>query len=63
MVPLRFPSRSGRKQVLEVMESRALGPGQALHLVRVGDRVMVLAVHGGGCTLLETRPLSEMASS
>ena len=40
---------------MEVLESRALAPGQALHLVRMADRVMVLASHAGGCTLLESR--------
>jgi flagellar biogenesis protein FliO len=53
----------GRKhsgKVMEVIESRALCPGHALHLVRIADRVMALATHSGGCTLLEARPLSEM---
>jgi flagellar biogenesis protein FliO len=51
-------TRSGK--VMEVIESRALCPGHALHLVRVADRVMALATHSGGCTLLEARPLGEL---
>ena len=51
-------ARSGR--LLEVVESRGLGPGHALHLVRVGDRVLALATHSGGCTLLDTRPWAEV---
>ena len=51
-------SRPGR--VLEVIESRALAPGHTLHLVRVADRVLALATHSGGCTLLEARPWSEV---
>jgi flagellar biogenesis protein FliO len=51
-------SRPGR--FMEVIESRALAPGHTLHLVRVADRAMALATHGGGCTLLEARPWSEV---
>jgi flagellar biogenesis protein FliO len=51
-------ARSGK--VMEVIESRALCPGHALHLVRVADRVLALATHAGGCILLETRPLGEL---
>jgi flagellar biogenesis protein FliO len=53
--------RAGR--VMEVIESRTLGPGHALHLVRVADRVFALATHSGGCTLLEARPWSEVRQS
>jgi flagellar biogenesis protein FliO len=48
---------------MEVIESRTLGPGHALHLVRVADRVFALATHSGGCTLLEARPWSEVRQS
>ena len=51
-------ARAGR--VMEIIESRGLGPGHTLHLVRVADRVMALETHGGGCTLLEARPWSEL---
>jgi flagellar biogenesis protein FliO len=51
-------ARGGK--LLEVLESRVLGPGHALHLVRVADRVIALATHSGGCTLLETRPWDEV---
>jgi len=47
-------------QMMEVIESRTLGPGHTLHLVRVADRAMALATHGAGCTLLEARPWSEV---
>jgi flagellar biogenesis protein FliO len=52
--------RGGRAIYLEVIESKGLGPGHTLHLVRVADRVMALATHGAGCTLLEARPWSEL---
>ena len=56
--------RRGRPgRVMEVIESRTLGPGHALHLVRVADRIFALATHNGGCTLLEARPWSEVRQS
>ena len=54
-------SRPGR--LMEVIESRTLAPGHTLHLVRVADRVLALATHSGGCTLLEARPWSEVRQS
>ena len=56
--------RRGRPgRVMEVIESRTLGPGHALHLVRIADRVFALATHNGGCTLLEARPWSDVRPS
>lgn len=54
-------ARSGK--VLEVIESRALSPGHTLHLIRIADRVMALATHSGGCTLLETRLWAELRAA
>ena len=51
-------SRPGR--LMEVIESRTLAPGHTLHLVRIADRVLALATHNGGCTLLEARPYSDV---
>jgi flagellar biogenesis protein FliO len=50
-------------QMMEVIESRTLGPGHTLHLVRVADRVMALATHAGGCTLLEARSWRDLKQS
>jgi flagellar biogenesis protein FliO len=47
-------------RMIDVIESRTLAPGHTLHMVRLADRVMALATHGGGCTLLESRPFSEL---
>jgi flagellar biosynthetic protein FliO len=41
---------------LEVIERVALAPQHALTLVRCGDRALLLALHSGGCTLLERLP-------
>jgi flagellar biogenesis protein FliO len=51
-------ARPGR--LMEIIESRPLGPGHTLHLVRVADRVMALATHNGGCTVIDSRPWSEV---
>lgn len=48
--------RARPNQMMEIIESRSLGSGHALHLVRIADRAVALATHHGGCTLLETRP-------
>ncbi len=46
--------------LLESSERLTLTPQHAIHLVRLGDRAMVVAVHSGGCTLLESRPWQEL---
>jgi flagellar biogenesis protein FliO len=51
-------ARPGR--VMDVIESRTLAPGHTLHLVRIADRVLAVATHNGGCTLLEARQYSDM---
>jgi flagellar biogenesis protein FliO len=45
-----------RKQAgrLEPIERVALSPQHALHLVRFGDRALLVATHAGGCSLLES---------
>jgi len=49
----RLPRRSflGPRR-MEVVERVALGPHHALHLVRVGDRTMVVATAPSSCQLL-----------
>ena len=54
-------ARPGR--VMQLLESRSLAPGHTLHLVRIADRVLALATHNGGCTLLEARPWSDVQQS
>ncbi len=41
---------------LSSVERLALSPHHAVHLVRLGDRCLVVAVHAGGCTLLDSLP-------
>ena len=52
-------NRKAGTRILNVVESRPLAPGQSLHLVRVGERGVVLASHGAGCTLIESRRWEE----
>jgi flagellar biogenesis protein FliO len=61
LVALRRNGRAGwsgigRKPAgrLAVVERLTLGPQHTLHLVRFGGRVLLVAAHAGGCTLLET---------
>ncbi|MGH9721647.1 MAG: flagellar biosynthetic protein FliO [Bryobacteraceae bacterium] len=48
-----------RPRSLELIESRALGPGHTLHMVRICDRMVVLAAHAGGCTVIESGKWNE----
>ncbi len=40
--------------MLEKLERLSLSPQHTLHLVRVGDRTVLLMIHASGCTLLES---------
>ena len=48
---------------LEAIERLPLTAQHALHLVRVADRAVLVAVHGAGCTMLESRPWEEVAET
>jgi flagellar biosynthetic protein FliO len=47
-----FRRSSGKR--LESLERLALGPHQTLHLVRMGNRALLLAASPSGCSLLDT---------
>jgi flagellar biogenesis protein FliO len=38
---------------MQLMEKLSLAPGHSLHLVRVGDRTLLVALSPGSCALLE----------
>ena len=62
LAQFRFRAPRGRKRkVLERLERLPLSPQHSLYLVRIGDRVVVLAAHSAGCTLLDCRPARELA--
>ena len=52
--------KSSRYSVLELIESRGLGPGHAVHLIRVADRAVVLTVHPAGSSVVDSRPWREI---
>ena len=60
--PAGFGMRS-RGRLLELVDRRVLGAGHAVYLLRVADRALVVAAHGSGCTLLESRPWAELETA
>ena len=60
---LAVPAGGGRgpsRRIAEKIGRLRLGPQHSLELVRLADRVLVVAVHGSGCTLLETLDWAEI---
>ncbi len=54
LLPVSGARRSGRR--MQAVERIALSPRHSLHLVRVGDRTLLIGVHPGGCSLLDRLP-------
>jgi len=48
---LRFPAAGPRR--LEVIERVSLGPQHALHLIRAGDRMILIATAPTSCQILD----------
>ena len=46
----------GGDRKMHLMEKLPLSPGHSLHLVRIGDRMLLVASSPGGCALLEALP-------
>jgi flagellar biogenesis protein FliO len=46
-------SRARLPRQLEVVERISLNPNQALHLVRIGDKQLLIATSPGACQLME----------
>lgn len=51
-----FGAVQGRQRRLESVERLALGPHHTLHLVRIGNEMLLVACSQGGCALLERVP-------
>jgi flagellar biosynthetic protein FliO len=47
---------AGKARSMKVVERLALTPQHSLHLVRVGDRTILVAASPGGCSLLDAMP-------
>lgn len=54
------PAFRKRPYPLEDVQRLRLTPNHALHLVRMADRALLVAVHSTGCTLLESLPWQEL---
>ena len=50
------PGLGKSERRMQVVEKLSLTPGHSLHLVRVGDRTLLVASSPGGCALLEATP-------
>lgn len=44
--------RPGAARQLETLERLRLGPGHTVHLLRLGERRLLVATFGNGCALL-----------
>jgi flagellar biosynthetic protein FliO len=56
-LPVSSRRQAGRR--LECLERLPLAPQHTLHLVRLGERALLLASTPAGCALLESMPLPE----
>ena len=54
------PGRRAARR-LECIERASLGPQQALYLIRLGDRALLVATSPAGCTLLRDLSWHELA--
>ena len=53
-----LPRRGGR-HLIENLERLPLGPQHTLHLIRLGEEVLLVACSPGGCTVIANRPWQE----
>ncbi|HEY6392902.1 MAG TPA: flagellar biosynthetic protein FliO [Bryobacteraceae bacterium] len=51
-IRIGFPRARASQRVLELRGKLALGPQHSIHIVRIGERDMVVAVHPAGVTVL-----------
>lgn len=61
----RFSMTTSRKNqgVLSQVERLPLSPTHSLHLVRMADRVILIASWPGGCQAIESSPWNQIAQS
>jgi len=56
---LSLPRRMARGQLIQVLERVPLTPQHSLHLVRLGDRALLIGVSPTGCTGIDSFPASQ----
>jgi flagellar biosynthetic protein FliO len=54
------PVRRGAGRRMECLERLPLGPQHTLHLVRIGDKALLVACSPAGCALVESLPCREL---
>jgi len=54
-------SRKRSRRKLELVERLPLGPQHSLHLVRLGETLLLVAASPGGCRLIERHPAATAA--
>ncbi|MFN3322186.1 MAG: flagellar biosynthetic protein FliO [Bryobacteraceae bacterium] len=52
--------KPARGRLLEAVEQLRLGPQHTVHLVRCGERALLVVAHPAGCALIESRPAGEL---
>jgi flagellar biosynthetic protein FliO len=57
-----LPARRQAGRRLECLERLPLGPQHTLHLVRLGETVLLVASSPGGCALVQSLPSREVES-
>lgn len=62
MLEPRMPFATKTAKPLSAEVRLSLGPQHALHLVRLGERGLLVATHAGGCALIAEAPWSELAA-
>lgn len=56
------PARRGGGRRMECLERLPLGPQHTLHLIRLGEKALLLASSPTGCVLVESQPCREIDS-
>lgn len=60
LLQFNLPGRAGQSpRQINAVERLSLTPQHSVHLLRVGERAVLLSTHPSGCTLLESRPWQE----
>lgn len=54
--------RRGERRLLETVDRLPLGPQHSLHLIRLGEQALVVACSPAGCSVVATRPWTDVAS-
>ena len=63
LLQFNLPGRTGHSpRQIRAVERLSLTPQHSLHLLRVGERAVLISTHPAGCTLLENLPWQEFQS-